>query len=170
MKPRFLLTVACLSVAATSAFAVPPLKPPKQARVPDVTPVHAPSMAFVALDERMPRTKLKPAVYFPDLCVYRYRVSTRSEECQKFVDQALGYFYSYVWIEAARSAETALLHDPDCAFAWLVLHKGLEKWGQGDNLAALKKAQELMPRAPHREQLLLTARLHEKGLLGITGV
>jgi len=50
------------------------------------------------------------------------------------------------------------------------LHKGLEKWGQGDALAALKKAQELMPRAPHREQLLITARLHEKGLLGVTGM
>jgi tetratricopeptide (TPR) repeat protein len=156
---------------AASAFPrLPLLKPAKPVQIPDVTPVHAPALAFVALDDRMPRTKLRPAVYVQDLCVYRYRVGTQSPECQKFLDQALGYFYSYVWIEAARSAETALRYDPDCAYAWLVLHKGLEKWGQGDNFGALKKAQELMPKAPHREQLLITARLHEKGLLGATGL
>jgi tetratricopeptide (TPR) repeat protein len=159
-------TLLVLAVAATSAHGFP--FPRKPARVPDVTPVHAPAMAFVALDDRLPRTKLRPAVHFPDACVYRYRVSTRSPECQKFVDQALGYFFSYVWIETARSAETALRHDPECAYAWLVLHKGLEKWGQGDATAALKKAQELMPKASHREQLLITARLHERGLLGAT--
>src|SRR5262245_45530905 len=164
LLPAFGLILACAAPAAAWPW------PSKPARVPDVTPVHAPAMAFVALDERMPRTKLAPAVYVPDLCSYRYRVRTSSTECQKFLDQALGYFYSYVWIETARSAETALGYDPDCAYAWLVLHKGLEKWGQGDALGALKKAQELMPRAPHREQLLITARLHEKGLLGITGV
>src|SRR5262249_59714148 len=110
------------------------------------------------------------AVYVPNLCVYHYRVGTQTADCQRFVDQALGYYYSYVWIEAARSAETALRYDPECAYAWLVLHKGLEKWGQGDAIGALKKAQELLPKAPHREQLLITARLHEKGLLGGGGV
>lgn len=144
--------------------------PAAPARVPAVTPVQAPALAFVALDDRMPRTKLRPAVYVPNLCVYHYRVGTRSADCQRFLDQALGYYYSYVWMEAARSAETALRYDPECAYAWLVLHKGLEKWGQGDAIAALKKAQELLPRAPHREQMLITARLHEKGLAGITGV
>ena len=164
MTPRLVWTLAFAVGLTPAAVAVPYHSGP--ARVPDVTPVHAPALAFAALDDRMPRTKLRPAVHFPDACVYRYRVGTRSAECQKFVDQALGYFYSYVWIEAARSAETALLHDPECAYAWLVLHKGLEKWRQGDAVAALKKAQELMPRAPHREQMLITARLHEKGLLG----
>lgn len=172
MTARTLAAVGLLAGTALPAAAFPhPPAPRKEARVPDVTPVHAPGMAFVALDDRMPRTKLRPAVYVPDLCLYRYRVGTRSAECQKFVDQALGYFYSYVWIETARSAETALKHDPDCAYAWLVLSRGLEKWGQVDaGMAALKKAQELMPKAPHREQLLITARLHEKGLLGVTGV
>jgi tetratricopeptide (TPR) repeat protein len=167
MHLRFALSTVVAAVAASSAFALP--LPRKEARVPEVTPVYAPAMAFVALDERMPRSKLKASVYDPNLCLYRYRVSTRSEECQKFVDQALGYFYSYVWMETARSAETALKYDPDCAYAWLMLHKGLEKWGQGDNMAALKKAQELMPKASHREQLLITAKLHEKNLLGSGG-
>lgn len=163
--------LACVTLVAAvlpaAAFPKPKAKP---AAVPTMTPVVAPALAFVALDDRMPRTRLRPAVYVPNLCVYHYPVGSRSAECQRFVDQALGYFYSYVWIEAARSAETALRHDPECAYAWLVLHKGLEKWGQGDALGALKKAQELMPRAPHREQMLITARLHQKGLAGITGV
>jgi tetratricopeptide (TPR) repeat protein len=167
MKTR-LLTLAVLVAATAPASAFP--FPKKPARVPDVTPVNAPALAFVALDDRMPRTKLRPAVYVPDLCVYRYRVGTRSPECQKFLDQALGYWFSYVWVECARSAETALRYDPECAYAWLVLSRGLEKWGQGDATAALKRAQELLPRAPHREQMLITARLHEKGLAGVTGV
>jgi len=170
MSPRLLLGFGLLLGCTAPAAALPMPRPTKPARVPDVTPVHAPAMAFVALDERMPRTKLLPAVYVPDLCSYRYCVRTSSPDCQKFLDQALGYFYSYVWIETARSAETALRYDPDCAYAWLILHKGLEKWGQGDALGALKRAQELMPKAPHREQLLITARLHEKGLLGVTAM
>jgi tetratricopeptide (TPR) repeat protein len=169
MTSRFWLCVTLLATTAGSAAAFPKM-PKSPARVPDVTPVHAPAMAFVALDERMKFTKLRPAVYVPDLCVYRYRVGTQSAECQKFLDQALGYFYSYVWIETARSAETALKHDPECAYAWLILHKGLDKWGKGDATAALKKAQELMPKASHREQMLITARLHEKGLMGAAGV
>ena len=75
----------------------------------------------------MPITKLKRAVLVPDLCQLRYRVSTSSETCQAYVDQALGYFYSYVWMEAARSFETALQHDPKCAFAHWGLARALEK-------------------------------------------
>ncbi len=136
-------------------------------RIPDFTPLHAPAMVFAALDDRMALTKLKEAIYVPDLCLYRYRVGTTSAECQKFVDQSMGYFYSYVWIEAARSAETALKHDPNCAYAWLMLSKGLDKWGRSaEATTALKKAQELMPKAPHREQMLISAKLLEKGITG----
>jgi tetratricopeptide (TPR) repeat protein len=141
-------------------------------------------------------TGLAPAVLVPDLCVYRYPVSTRSAECQQYCDQAFGYFYSYVWIEAARSFETALTHDPDCAVAWLGLHNALEKWGKsatpkpdplyavGGTLMraglperfsksprdyALSRAKDLLPKASHREQLLITAKLHEKGMMPGTG-
>ena len=57
---------------------------------------------------------LAPAKLFPGLCLVRNRVSTTSEPCQSYFDQGLGYFYSYVWMEAARSFETATRHDPDC--------------------------------------------------------
>lgn len=168
------LVCSVILVSSTLSYAQPPrpkknpTPKPVTLQVPDFTPVYAPAMAFVALDNRMPFTKLHPSVYDPNLCAYRYRVGTDNDDCQRFVDQALGYLYSYVWIDAARAAETATKHDPNCAMAWLTLHRAMEKWGRGDNVAALKKAQELLPKASHREQLLITAKLHEKGLMGGT--
>ncbi len=119
--------------------------------------------------DKLPITKLAPAKVLPNLCLYKYRVSTPSAECQALVDQGLGFYYSYVWIEAARSFETATTLDPSCAMAWLGLSRSLEIWGRGDAIAALKKAKELLPKADAREQALITARLQEKGLIeGVT--
>jgi len=171
-----LLLAVCLTAPAMSAAEVAPA--PR--RLPDPPPA------------KMPFTGLTPAKLFPDLCQYHYGVSTTSDLCQKYCDQALGFYYSYVWIEAARSFETALQHDPDCAFAWLGLYRGLEKWGGGSKVPsangllavvgggvqpklpdqltksprdfALLRAKELMPQASHREQLLVTAKLQEKGM------
>lgn len=119
--------------------------------------------------DKLPLCGLPPAKLIPDLCVLKYRVSTSSPECQAYFDQGLGYFYSYVWMEAARSFETALRHDPSCALAWWGLSKALERYGRGNQAEALKKAQELLPRASHRENLLITARLQEKGMLAGVG-
>jgi hypothetical protein len=166
-------TVGLLLIASSLSAEVAP--PPR--------PVAAP---------KMPLTGLAPAKLVPDLCVYRYPVSTRSAECQALCDQGCGYYYSYVWMEAARCFETALSHDPECAFAWLGLHRSLEKWGKGTTTPkpapllaavgsvaqgklpdrfgksprdyALETARKLMPRANHREQLLIQARLQEKGM------
>ena len=119
--------------------------------------------------DKLPITGLAPSKILPNLCLYKYRVSTPSAECQAFVDQGLGFFYSYVWMEAARSFETATKLDPNCAMAWLGLSRALEQWGRGDAIAALKKAKELLPAADVREQALITARLQEKGLIeGVT--
>jgi tetratricopeptide (TPR) repeat protein len=145
---------------------------------------------------KMPITGLAPSVYVRDLCHVCYPVGTRSADCQRFCDQGLGYFYSYVWMEAARSFETALTHDPDCAFAWLGLHRALEKWGRNfppkpDTLFAvggaamqaklpdrygkvpttyaLERAQALLPKANPREQFLIRSKLHEKGMMPGTG-
>ncbi len=117
---------------------------------------------------RMPLTGLAPARLVPGLCVLKYRVSTSSPECQAFFDQGLGYFYSYVWMEAARSFETAVRQDPNCALAWWGLSRALDRWGRpGTGKAAtqaLRKADALRGRASHREQLLIQARVQEKGL------
>lgn len=113
----------------------------------------------------MPFSKLKPALLVPNFCAVRYRVTTGSPEAQAFFDQGLGFFYSYMWMEAARSFETAAKHDPNCAMAWWGLSRAIEKWGKGQHAGALKKAQELLPRTSHRESLLIKARLAEKGML-----
>ncbi len=180
--PRLLLglsVIACLP-AAVRADEPPPADVQKAAG-------KAP-----APKDAMPLTGLAPAKVVPNLCVYHYPVSTRSAECQAFCDQGFGYFYSYVWMEAARCFETALKHDPDCAYAWLGLHRSLEKWGRGNNPAtnavlavtggtanrqkfpdrlaksprdySLDMARQLMPKANHREQLLIQAKLQEKGM------
>jgi hypothetical protein len=140
---------------------------------------------------RLPLSKLTPAKPMFDVCLYRYGVGTTDQRCQAFVDQALGMYYSYVWIEAVRAAETALAYDPDCAYAWVILHRAFEKWtgatfpkltGLGSVLGgpgiatlpdrisksptdySLDMARKLMPRASHREQLLIQSRLQEKGM------
>src|SRR5262245_48791382 len=145
---------------------------------------------------KLPITGLAPARVEPNLCKLQCRVSTYSPQCQTYCDQALGYFYSYVWMEAARNFETALKYDPDCAVAWLGLHRALEKWPNpktpkadpflalvGGVLQpklparyakhprdyALDMAKALLPKASHREALLITAKLHEKGLLPNSG-
>src|SRR5947209_17160170 len=139
-----LLGTALLLPGIAAADPAPNLKPPS---------VAGPALLQAAVGDRMSYTGLAPAKVIPDLCLYRYRVTTTSPQCQQHVDQALGYYYSYVWMEAARSFETALRYDPDCAFAYWGLSKSLEKWGKPNHTAALQKAQALLPRAGHREQL-----------------
>ncbi len=116
-------------------------------------------------DNRLPHTKLTPAKRTPDLCLLTYRVSTASPGCQTHFDQGLAYYYSYVWMEAARSFETATKLDPNCALAWWGLSKACEKWGKAAYAPPLKKAQELMALANERERRLIKARLQEKGLI-----
>src|SRR3954471_21078928 len=112
--------------------------------------------AAPAKSESLPITKLGPAKIVPNLCSLSYRVSTRVPECQAHFDQGLGYFYSYVWMEAARSFETAAKCDPDCAMAWWGLSRALEEWKGGLHTDALKKAQALLPKASDRERRLIT--------------
>jgi tetratricopeptide (TPR) repeat protein len=115
-------------------------------------------------DGRLPHTKLMPAKLMPNLSDLKYRVSTTSPECQAFFDQGIAYYYAYVWMEAARSFETALKYDPDCALAWWGLSKACEKWTK-PQAPPLKKAQELLPFANEREKRLIKARLQEKGMI-----
>src|SRR5262249_21716779 len=75
---------------------------------------------------------------------------------------ALGYYYSYVWMEAARSFETATQYDPNCGLAWWGLSRALTRW-HGDATKALLKADELKGYASHREQQLILALMQEKG-------
>lgn len=174
-----------LLFAAAAARAADPIPAPR----PKADPAPA---APAAKAEKMPLTGLAPAKPMPHACTYKYAVSTRNPKCQECVDQALGMYYSYVWIEAARGFETALTHDPDCAYAWLMLSRSLEKWGRngatpsplpyaaalggpvsmklpdriGRNATdyALEKAKQLAAGANPRERLLIQSRLQEKGM------
>lgn len=113
---------------------------------------------------KLPLSGLTPAKLMPGICRLKYRISTASKECQDFFDQGLAFFYSYTWMEATRSFETASLHDPDCAIVWWALSRALERYGKGNHSQALKKAQDLITKASDRERLLIKARLQEKGM------
>jgi tetratricopeptide (TPR) repeat protein len=150
---QFLLSISLIGLAINPAIAQ---SEKSEEKIGDTKKTQA---------DRLPHTKLAPAKQFPNLCLVKYRVSTASPECQSFFDQGLGYYYSYVWMEAARSFETALKHDPNCALAWWGLSKACEKWGKAAYAPPLKKAQEMMSQANEREQRLIKARLQEKGLI-----
>lgn len=180
-----LLAAALVALVRSDATAIDVAPPPRE-----VKPNPAADAPRTPKDA-MPVTGLNPAKPMFDACVYKYRVSTSSPECQAFVNQGLGMYYSYVWIEAARAFETALKHDPECAYAWLMLHRSLEKWGRGGGAArpvgpfvalgggamaadppggknkqeqALDKARALMTKANDRERLLIQSRLQDKGM------
>jgi tetratricopeptide (TPR) repeat protein len=126
------------------------------------------ALAQTPAGDKLPLSQLAPAKLQPNLCVLRYPVTTRSPECQAFFDQGLGYFDSYVYMEAVRSYETATRIDPECALAWWALSRSLEHWKSKGAAAekALAKAKELLPKASHREALLIKARLAEKATTG----
>lgn len=145
-----------------------PTKPAQPAGVNRPTATSALPVAYNrtnnAIIPRLPMTKLPPSKIVPNLCVLTYRITTSSPECQAHFDQGLGYFYSYVWMEAARSFETALQYDPENAMAWWGLFRALERWGKGDAATkALLKANELKDRVSLREQQLIIASMQEKG-------
>ncbi|HTU23274.1 MAG TPA: tetratricopeptide repeat protein [Gemmataceae bacterium] len=144
-------------------FAVSPLWADRRDAGPTKTDRRDAGPTKSKLPAKMPMTKLAPSKLVPDLCLVRYRISTTSPECQAHFDQALGYLYSYVWMEAARSFETALQYDPECPLAWWGLSRALELWGKKNHTEALLKASKLQDRASHREQLLILARMQEKG-------
>jgi Tfp pilus assembly protein PilF len=87
------------------------------------------------------------------------KVTTASTEAQAFYDQGLNYLHGYVWIEAARSFQQALRHDPGLAMA----HVGLSRVYSGldDAEAArqeLTKAQGLAGKLSERERRRIALR------------
>ncbi|HKB35669.1 MAG TPA: hypothetical protein VKD72_04395, partial [Gemmataceae bacterium] len=159
--PRAVLALVFALVGMMPAAAQQPPAPPKspvKKSVPETKPGES------KMPARLPLCGLAPSKIVPNLCLLKYPVSTTSPECQAFVDQGLGYYYSYVWMEAARSLETATVYDPNCALAWWELSRAFEKWGRNDQATkALLKADELKGNASFREQQLILARMQEKG-------
>src|SRR5262249_56425820 len=80
-------------------------------------------------------------------------VSTFSKEAQAFCDQGLAYLHSYLWIEAARSFNQALRHDPKLAMGYLGLSYAYTGIEDADAARAmLTKAQSLAAGASERER------------------
>jgi Tfp pilus assembly protein PilF len=153
-----------LLVLLIPAFTALAQTPPSERGQKPTAPAGA-SPAPQSETPKMPLTGLAPAQLIPNLCSLRCRVSTSSPDCQAFFDQGLGYLYSYVWMEASRSFETAVQKDPECALAWWGLSRALDRWNRADAAKqALEKAYALRDHASHREQLLIQARMQEKGL------
>lgn len=114
----------------------------------------------------MPLSKLLPAQLQTGISTLSYRISTQSDECQKYFDLGLGYYYSYVWTESARCFETAARHDPQCAMCWWGLSRALQQWPARAGKAndALKKAYALIDQASYSEKQLILARAFEQGV------
>ncbi|OAI42281.1 hypothetical protein AYO40_00110 [Planctomycetaceae bacterium SCGC AG-212-D15] len=165
-KPTAPPTKAEAPKPATPAEAPKPTAPPTKTEAPRPA---TPPPAAAPTAEKLPITGLSPSKILPDLCVLRYRVTTSSPECQAHFDQGLGWLYSYVWMEAARSFETATKHDPDCAMAWWGLSRAMEKWGKNKAKTdeAMKKAETLLLKANPAERMLITARLQQRGLVKV---
>ncbi len=171
---------------ADEAPAPRPKAPPVKVETPGANTPGSPN-------QKMPLSGLAPAKPMFDACVYNYPVGTTNPQCQALVNQGLGQYYSYVYIEAVRAFETATILDPDCAYAWLMLHRAMERYGRPGPVVsaapyvallgglayaklpervgkngqeyALEVARRLMPKASPREQLHIQARLHEKGMM-----
>ncbi len=192
-------TLGCLLLVAALLLIPQTATPADEAPTPreKVQPPVAKTPVTPSTGPKMPLSGLAPAKPMFDACIYKYGMSTTNPLCQAFVNQGLGQYYSYVWIESVRAFETALQHDPECAYAWLLLSRALEKWGRpgvippatpyvaaiggfvygklpdrvGKNAPdfALDSARRLMPKANPREQLLIQSRLQEKGMWPAVG-
>lgn len=102
----------------------------------------------------------RPVPLRHDIGNLHHQVTTSSAEAQKFYDQGLNYFASYVWIEAARSFNQALRLDPSLAAAYVGL---CDVFVQLQDVpaarAALDKAQALSSQITEAERLAIDIRL-----------
>jgi len=116
-------------------------------------------------EPKMELSKLVPAKVRTGLCLYSYPISTRDPEVQKLFDQGLGYMYSYVWMEAARSMETAAKKEPENPVLWWGLARALQGWGKTTEAnKALTRAKDHLKNANLREKALIRSMLQEKGM------
>jgi tetratricopeptide (TPR) repeat protein len=81
------------------------------------------------------------------------RITSSSPDAQAFYNQGVAYLHSYVWVEAARSFNQALRHDPNVAMIYVGLSRAFS--GLDDDQAArmaIDRASGLAAAASPREQ------------------
>src|SRR5690606_29940699 len=144
------LTLACL-VAASALLACDRLAAPGAvAAVPDVSP---PEMAMIG------------AHLLDGLGDYRFEVTTRHPDVQRWFDQGMMLAYGFNHDAAERSFLMATELDPDCAMCWwgasLVLgphvNAAMDPADNADAWQRLQRARELAPAASEREQAFIQA-------------
>ena len=101
----------------------------------------------------------KPVPLRSGIGVAHESVTTSSKRAQAFYDQGLAYLDSYVWLEAARSFNTALTVDPNLAMAYVGLSVAYTELNDTSAASdALKLAKALAPKLSERERLRIAAR------------
>jgi tetratricopeptide (TPR) repeat protein len=106
-----------------------------------------------------------PAVLMEGMGTYHHKITTSSEQAQKFFDQGLTLAYAFNHAEAERSFREAARLDPNCAMCYwgisLVLgpniNMQMDKESVPPAYVALNKAKELMKNASAKEQDYITA-------------
>ena len=119
---------------------------------------------FSGYGMKAPEQRIIPI--YENLSKYHRKVTTQSEEAQRYFDQGLTLYYGFNHEAAIKSFQQAILLDPRCAMAW---------WGQaisaGPNInnptmdsaakasawQTLQKAREQLPNASPLEQGLIRA-------------
>jgi len=110
----------------------------------------------IQADEKQPG----PPVLMQGLGTYHHKITTSSEQTQKFFDQGLTLAYAFNHAEAERSFREAARLDPNCAMCYwgisLVLgpniNMQMDKESVPPAYVALNKAKELMKNASAKEQ------------------
>ncbi|MCB0278330.1 MAG: tetratricopeptide repeat protein [Calditrichaeota bacterium] len=105
-------------------------------------------------------SELAPAVLMTGVGNSQFKVSTKSNEAQKFIDQGINMLHSFWDLEAYRSFKKATELDPNCAIAYWGLFNSITQTSgemREERQNALKKAEELMVNATDREQRYIKA-------------
>jgi tetratricopeptide (TPR) repeat protein len=105
------------------------------------------------------------APLFDDLGNHHRKVTTRSEQAQRYFDQGLTLLYAFNHAEAIRSFREAARLDPDCAMVWWGIALGYgpninKPMAAEDNpkaWEAVQKAKELAPKASEQERAYIGA-------------
>lgn len=117
--------------------------------------------AAMQADEKQPG----PPILMQGMGTYHHKITTSSEQAQKFFDQGLTLAYAFNHAEAERSFREAARLDPNCAMCYwgisLVLgpniNMQMDKESVPPAYVALNKAKELMKNASAKEQDYITA-------------
>jgi tetratricopeptide (TPR) repeat protein len=153
MRSPFLFIVAGLACGAL-------LLPPKgMAEAPSHQHYEKPE----GYDRPSPAGALAPRLQ--NLGVHTFKVTTKSEQAQRFINQGVNLAYGFNHAEAARAFAEAARLDPECAMAYwghaLVLGPNINAPMDPENEpkahALAKKAMELRPKATPRERAYIEA-------------